>query len=312
MAYTPIVPADVPESKRDHFIARYQRISKGTDRLFLFAADHKIEHLNDDFYGKNIPIEAQFPAHLFELAQSPEVGAFASHFGLIMRYAKLYPSINYIFKLNGKTNLANHAPWWQKPFTPDPYSHMLWNVNQAVHAAQQTNINLCGVGCTIYLGSAYEGAMLAHAAQMIYEAHQQGLVAMVWIYPRGRAVTKTNNAHLAAGAAGVAHSLGADFVKIHPPKAEKNEVLADDQLKQVATAAGNTGVLCSGGSRIEPKILLQTIYHQLQNGDMRGCAIGRNIFELPIAKGQELVKAISAIVYESKTPEQVYHYLLKE
>ena len=52
-----VVPADVPINYEQIFIENYKTITKDTGRLMLFAADQKIEHLNKDFYGKNIPKE---------------------------------------------------------------------------------------------------------------------------------------------------------------------------------------------------------------------------------------------------------------
>ena len=174
------VPSDIPANARETFIKNYQRITKNTDRLFMFVADHKFEHLNDDFFGPEISEQAQRPEHIFQIAQMPEIGAFASHPGLISRYAHNYPSIAYVMKLNGKTNTVSHAPWWLRPFTSDPYSPALWSVEQALTIAHNARISLCGVGMTVYLGSAHESKMLENAANMIYQAHQQGLVAMIY------------------------------------------------------------------------------------------------------------------------------------
>jgi len=46
-----IIPADVPENKRDTFSKNYLLLTRETGRLFIFSCDHKIEHLNKDFYG---------------------------------------------------------------------------------------------------------------------------------------------------------------------------------------------------------------------------------------------------------------------
>ena len=289
------VPSDIPANVRETFIKNYQRITKKTDRLFMFVADHKFEHLNDDFFGPEISEQAQKPEHIFQIAQMPEIGAFATHPGLIARYAHAYPSIAYVMKLNGKTNANAHARWWLKPFISDPFSPQLWSVEQAQTIANAARISLCGVGMTVYLGSRYESTMLENAARMVYDAHQQGLIAMIWIYLRGRAIRSPNDGHMLAGAAGIAHSLGADFVKIHPPQGtKKNSSL--HQLKEIIEAAGNTGIICSGGTRVDTNILLARIYEQLTQGT-RGCAIGRNLFQLPLSHAQKMAKAISDIVY---------------
>ena len=50
---------------------------------------------------------------------------------------------------------------------------------------------------------------------------------MLWIYPRGKAVTAEKDPDLIAGAAGVALCLGADFVKVNPPKPEDGRTPAE-------------------------------------------------------------------------------------
>lgn len=291
-AFVPLVPADVPSSAREQFITHYQRITKNTDRLFLYVVDHKLEHLNDDFNATGLPEQSRAIAHAFSLASMSTIGAFATHLGLIARYGSLFPAIPYIAKVNGKTN-ASRNTWIQKirGTAHEPYSPLLWSVEQAVTMAKQSNLMLCGIGVTLYLGGEYEEKMLIQAAQTIYHAHQQGLVAIVWAYLRGRYITNPLDPHLIAGAVGVANALGADFVKIHPPHEDQSY-----PLKNIIMAAGNTGVICSGGSHCDSNALLQRIRDQLQQG-ARGCAIGRNIFQLPTEQAQTLCASIADLVY---------------
>ena len=66
MAHIPFVPGDVPPAAREKFIQNYNRITKNTNRLFLFVVDHKLEHLNDDF--QNLDPNLQNPVHFFRIA----------------------------------------------------------------------------------------------------------------------------------------------------------------------------------------------------------------------------------------------------
>jgi DhnA family fructose-bisphosphate aldolase class Ia len=288
MAYQPFIPADVPALQKEKFLQHYQRICKNTDRLFLFVVDHKMEHLNDDF--ASLDQEIQDPEHIFKIAQLPEIGAFASHPGLIERHAAQFPTIPYIMKLNGKTNLNK---------TSDPFSAQLWSVEQAVHIADDAKIDLCGVALTIYLGSSFEDRMLAQAADMIYQAHQNGLIALLWMYPRGKSVTDESDAHLIAGAAGMAHELGADFAKVHAPHATAQK-RSEELLQEAVAAAGNTAVICAGGSRTKPDELVENIKQQIAIGGTKGCAIGRNLFQLPFEQARALTQEISQVVYSEK------------
>ncbi|MBA2307500.1 aldolase [Candidatus Dependentiae bacterium] len=284
-----LIPADVPTHAHHEFCSNYFALTKGTDRLFLFAADHKIEHLDTDFYGPHIDPEAHHPTHLFSIAQHAWIGAFATQLGLAARYGKNHPSIQYIIKLNSKTNTV-------PLHLQDPMSNQLWSVDDVIAFKRSSGFSIRGIGLTIYLGSTYEGAMLAQAAQAIYQAHQHGLITLLWIYPRGKALAATSEESLLPGAAGIATALGADFVKIHPPHPGKGES-PETLLPLIHQAAGNTKVIYAGGAASESHQLLHTIEMQLSLGSS-GVAIGRNIYQHSLHDALRLSQDISRLVYE--------------
>lgn len=284
-----IIPADVPPSMHATFIDNYLTLSKNTGKFFIFACDQKIEHLNADFYGTNIHPDANHPEHLFKIAHAGYVGALATQPGLIARYAKPYNNINYIAKLNSKTSLI---PTEQK----DPLSRQLWNVENIVRLAKQSSLPIGGVGYTIYLGSEYESIMIHEAAQVVFEAHQHGLITMLWIYLRGKAIEDDQDGMLTTGACGLATALGADIVKIKPPKADDQKT-SEDWLKIAALAAGNTKVVCAGGSVMNIKTFLERLQNQLEKGNTSGCATGRNIFQRSYTDAVAVTKSIAEIVY---------------
>jgi len=284
------IPADVPKHAEQKYKENYEAITKGTGNLFIFAADQKIEHLNKDFYGPDIPAEVNNPKHLFEIATKGTIGAFATHLGLISQYGKKYPTINYIVKLNAKTNII---PASEK----DPISNRLWTVQDVVEFQKNSNLPIRGVAYTIYLGSSFENRMLQKAAQVIYNAHKEGLVTILWMYPRGKNVNNEKNPDMIAGAAGVATSLGANFAKINP-------TAQITELQQATSAAGNTKLICSGGPKIDEETFLQNLHNQIHIGKTSGCAIGRNIFQRKLENAIAFTKAISAIVYEEKSVEK--------
>lgn len=276
------IPADVPTDMHETFKENMRSITRGTKNLFLFACDQKIEHLNDDFYGPDIHADAEHPAHLFKIAEQSSIGAMATHVGLIERYGPQHREINYIAKINAKTNLI---PLEQC----DPLSTLLWDVHNVVQLARESNLKIRGIGLTVYLGSEFEGEMLQDAAQQIFDAHLHGFVTILWIYPRGKAIQDEQDPKLLAGAAGIANALGADFVKIKAP----HDV---QQLKHIVAAAGNTRVICAGGEQISQEKLLAEIIAQMQQG-AAGCAIGRNLFQRSEKDAIDLAKKISEIVY---------------
>ncbi len=280
------VPADVMPESREVYIDNYMAATRGTGRLMLFACDQKIEHLNKDFYGEGIDAADGNPQHLFEIGSKGVCGVLAGQRGLIAQYANDYPEINYLIKMNSKTNLVKTAQ-------QDPYSPQLCDL-EAVLAMREAGVNIVGLGYTIYLGSEYEPQMLAEAGELIAEAHAEGLIVVLWIYPRGAAVTAEKDADLIAGAAGVALCLGADFVKVNPP-APTDDATSAELLKQASQAAGRCGLVCAGGSTVDAHTFLSQLYDQIHIGGADGNATGRNIHQRSLDEAVRLTKAISAI-----------------
>ena len=280
------VPVDVAADARETYIDNYMAATRGTGRLMLFACDQKIEHMNGDFYGEGIDIADLDPEHLFQIGSQGVCGVLAGQRGLIARYAADYPEINYLVKMNSKTNLVKTAQ-------SDPYSPQLHDL-EAVLAMRENGVNVVGLGYTIYLGSEYEAAMVSEAGQLIAEAHENGLIVVLWIYPRGKAVTDEKAPELIAGAAGVALCLGADFVKVNPPKVSDDKTSAEN-LAIASAAAGRTGLVCAGGSTVDAQTFLTQLHDQIHVGGACGNATGRNIHQRSLDEAVRLTKAISAI-----------------
>ena len=289
------VPLDVPAGMRDVYLANYNLLTQGSGRLMLFAGDQKMEHLNDDFYGEGIPADDGDPEHLFRIASQGKIGVFAAQLGLITRYAMDYPEIPYLVKMNSKTHLVGVS---QK----DPVSRQLWSVGQLVDICAENNIKIAGIGYTIYLGSENEAEMLAEAATLINDAHFHGLVTVLWIYPRGKAVKDEKDPHLIAGAAGVAACLGSDFVKVNAPK--KDGKSGAELLQEAVQAAGRTKVVCAGGSSTSEEKFLSELYDQIHVGGAAGNATGRNIHQKSLAEAVKFCNAIYAITVENKSVEE--------
>lgn len=284
------IPLDVKSEKHQEYLDNYKKITKNTHRLLLFSCDQKIEHLNDDFYGPGIDKEALLPDHLFQIASQGKIGAIATQLGLIARYAHNYPQVNYIIKLNSKTNIIPTEK-------EDPISNLLWQINDVLELKNNSGLNICGIGYTIYLGSKYENIMLAQAAQAIYHAHQNGLIAIIWIYPRGQHIINPNDAKYITGAAGIANALGADFVKINVQNSQDNPEIFDI-LKIASKAAGNTKIITAGGKSIDQEDFLKETFDQLTKGEIAGRAIGRNIFQKSLVEAVALTNALSSIIYD--------------
>jgi fructose-bisphosphate aldolase/6-deoxy-5-ketofructose 1-phosphate synthase len=289
-----IVPLDVPKAMRETYVKNYMEITKGSGRLMLFAGDQKTEHLNDDFFGEGVPEDDADPEHLFRIASKAKIGVFATQLGLIARYGMDYRDIPYLIKVNSKTHLVETAQ-------ADPFSNLWYDVDQVAEFKENSGLNILGVGYTIYLGSEFEAEMLVQAAQVVYDAHQHGMVSVLWIYPRGAAVKDEKDPHLIAGATGVGACLGSDFVKVNYPK--KEGAKSAEIFKEAVKAAGRTRVVCAGGTSDEAEAFLKKLHDQIHISGAQGNATGRNIHQKPLDEAVRMCNAVYAITIEDASVE---------
>lgn len=291
------VPADVPCGMIEQYTQNYNLVTKGVGRLFLFAGDQKIEHLNDDFYGPFeegvISLDDANPEHLFKIATGAKkhIGVFAAQYGLIAKYGKCYADIPYLVKMNSKSHLV-------KTKQAEPISTALVSFDDVLALKQNSNLNIVGIGYTIYVGSAKEAEMLAEAGRLIAAAHRHGMLVVLWVYPRGAAVPDEKDPHVIAGGAGVACCLGADFVKVNYCK--KEGIASEEAFKEAVLAAGRTGLITSGGGSTDVRKFLTTLHKQIHVSGAAGNATGRNIHQKDLASALRMCAAIAAITYENK------------
>ena len=295
------VPADVPANRVSLYKKTLKEVTNGKNRLMLFAGDQKVEHLNNDFFGKDIPLEDNSPEHMFKIASKAKIGVFATQFGLISRYGRDYKNIPYLVKLNSKTNLVPYEKI-------DPYSEAWLSVSDIVNFKKESGLDIKGVGYTLYLGGANEHAMLSQAAKIVHEAHKNGMICVLWIYPKGKFVKDEHDAHLIAGAAGVGAALGADFVKLKVPFDKKGKLNVKG-LQEVTMAAGRSGVLCEGGAKVDEKAFLSELYEQIHKGGSRGNGTGRNIHQRELKEAVKMANAIYAITCEDATVKEALKLL---
>lgn len=288
------IPLSVPSDKKSAYRKNYASLTANSDRLFLIAGDQKVEHLNVDFFGPGISPEDATPEHLFKIAAGSRGGVLAAPLGLISRYGADYPKIPYLVKINGKTNLGaeekNSARCW-------------WPVEEIVKFKKQSGLNIVGIGYTLYLGGQFEAKMLAQAARAIWGAHQNGLTAVLWVYPRGKNI-KEEDVRTISGAAGVAACLDADFVKVKYPYGLKDKKAAALKFQEVTAAAGRTKVICVGGQKQPVKEILAYLENQLKFGQTSGLAMGRNMHQRPLAEAVKLAEAIGAIIFRGSSAKE--------
>jgi len=285
------IPLSVPSSKKSEYKRNYNLATGGTGKLLLIAGDQKVEHLNDDFFGTGISKEDASPEHLFKIAAGTKKALFATHLGLISQYGATYRHIPYLVKLNGKSNIGlndekNSSKCW-------------WKVDDIVNFKKQSGLNIVGIGYTLYLGGKFEAEMLAKAAKAIYCAHENGLIAVIWVYPRGKNV-KEEDIHTIAGGAGMAACLDADFAKVKYPYGSKNAKLTAEKFLEVTLAAGRTKIICVGGNKRTAKEMLSTTKDQMIISKTSGLAIGRNLHQRPLAEAIKLANDISLVIHNTE------------
>jgi fructose-bisphosphate aldolase/6-deoxy-5-ketofructose 1-phosphate synthase len=290
------IPADVPPQMTQSYSHNYNKITHGSGRLMLFAGDQKVEHMNNDFFGENITPENNTPEHMFQIASRAKIGAFATQLGLISQYGNDYSGVPYLVKLNSKTNLVPVSQAESK-------SYQWHSIDQVMEFKENSGLNILGVGYTIYVGSENETYMYQEAAQLIYEAHQYGLVTVLWMYPRGKAIEQEKDPHIIAGAAGVGACLGADFVTVNYPDVNEGENKAE-KLKEAVLAAGRTKIICAGGSTTGPEQFLQDLHDQIHIAGAFGNATGRNIHQRPLEEAIRFCDATYAVTVEDKSVEE--------
>ncbi|MGD9895830.1 MAG: aldolase [Candidatus Methylacidiphilaceae bacterium] len=296
-------PLDVPVERRAIYEQNFREMTRGTGRLMLMAADQKVEHLNDDFFGPGISEDDAEPEHLFRIASQARIGVLATQLGLIARYGADYPGIRYVVKLNSKTHLVPTK-------LADPESRQWLSFDQLDRFREASSLPILGVGYTIYPGSRAEPDMLREAARLVFEAHQRGLLAILWAYPRGAAVPDERDPHLIAGVAGLAACLGADFVKVNEPKAKDGRNAA--ALREAVLAAGRTRLICAGGKEAGVPEFLARLHGQIHEAGAAGNATGRNIHQRSLREAVAFCNAISAITLEGATTEEATSLFQKE
>ncbi len=288
-------PLDVPTSKRSTYLKNLRLITKNTGRLLLFAGDQRVEHLNDDFFKAGVSGDDASPEHLFRIASASRIGVFATQLGLAARYGTAYPRIPYLIKLNAKTNLVETAD-------QDPYSGAWYDVRQVAEFANSSKLTIPAIGYTVYVGSKFESAMLREAAQAVWQAHQLGLVAVLWMYPRGAAIEDKLDAHLIAGAINVGTSLGADFVKVNRPNP------SSDGMREIILAAAGTRLLFAGGGELPADTLIDSIHTHIKQG-AAGAALGRNLHQRPLAEAIAVANAAASVIYDGQSPQAAARHL---
>jgi class I fructose-bisphosphate aldolase len=234
-------------------------------RSVLLAYDQGLEHgPSTDFNDKNID-----PVFIMELAEKGGFSGVIFQKGVAERFYN--GRVPLIVKVNGKSALVKG----------DPISRQVCSVEYAV------SLGAKGIGYTIYLGSEHEAEMFKEFGRIQEEAHEKGLPAIAWVYPRGAAVVNDTAKEIVSYAARAALELGADAAKI--------KYTGDSQsFSWAVKAAAGMKVFMSGGPKAPTDEAFLRQVQGVMDAGATGLAVGRNAWQNaePLRMAENLKKVI--------------------
>ncbi len=277
-------------------LARIMNTGKlaGTGKFVILPVDQGFEHGPARSFAPNPP--GYDPDYHFELAIEGGCNAYAAPLGFIEASAANYAGeIPLILKVNNADLLVKGK---------DPYP--------AVNATVQDALRLgcVAIGFTIYPGSAYRNNMYAELRMLAAEAKANGLVVVVWSYPRGSSLSKAGETAIdvEAYAAHIACQLGAHIVKVKLPtdhiEIEKNKEIYEkykipinelsERVSHIVQSAfnGKRIIIFSGGPKADYNQIIDEV-KAIKKGGGFGSIIGRNSFQRP---KQEALKLLNEVM----------------
>ncbi len=278
----------------------------GTGYVSILPVDQGIEHSAGASFAPN-PIYFD-SENIVKLAIEGGCNAVASTLGVLGSVARRYAHrIPFLVKLNHNELLTY----------PDKFDQIAFaQVKQAVE------MGAVAVGATIYFGSPESDRQIQEVSRWFAEAHEHGLVTVLWCYLRNNAFkTKEKDYHVAADLTGQANHLGvtiqADIIKQKLPennggynalkfgKTDKrvySELTPGDHpielcRYQVANCfMGRAPLINSGGATGEHDFAeaARTAVINKRAGGM-GLISGRKAFQRPMAEGVKMLNLIQDV-----------------
>lgn len=240
----------------------------------LLAYDQGLEHgPATDFDARNVD-----PSYVMDIATRGGFSGVVFQKGLAERFYS--GKVPLIVKLNGKSNIAKG----------EPISRQTCSVEYAV------SLGAKGVGYTIYLGSGHEAKMFAEFGRIQEEAHERGLPAVAWVYPRGAAVSNDSSREMVSYAARAALELGADAAKV--------KYTGDvESFSWAVKSAGGMKVFMSGGPKAQTDEAFLRQVRGAMDAGATGLAVGRNVWQRkdPFVMTEYLKK----LIFEAKPVESL-------
>lgn len=283
----------------------------GTGYLSILPVDQGIEHSASASFAPN---PAYFdPKNVVELACEGGCNAVASTLGGLASVARLYAhKIPFIVKLNHNDALVH----------PSSYDQTLFG-----QVKQAYDMGAVGIGATVYFGSENSRRQLQEVSAAFQQAHELGMVTILWTYLRNDGFKKDGvDYHTASDLTGQANHLGvtikADIIKqklaetnggfnaisvgkTHPSVYEKlsSEHPIDLVRYQVVNCyLGRIGLISSGGASSGQGDLARSVRTAVINKRAGGMGLisGRKAFQRPMREGIELLNSIQDVYLSKK------------
>jgi fructose-bisphosphate aldolase, class I len=268
----------------------------GTGKLVILPVDQGFEHGPARSFAPNPA--GYDPRYHFQLAIDAGCNAHAAPLGSIEAGAAEFAGqIPLILKANNSDILYGGG---------DPVPAVTAGVDDALR------LGCAAIGFTIYPGSSGRNEMYEQIRELAADAKAAGLAVVIWSYPRGSGLSKEGETavDVIAYAAQIAAQLGANVIKVKPPKAyveveaarkamEKAQVKTDtlaDRVRHVVQAAfdGRRIVIFSGGETATTEDVLEQ-NRQIAAGGGFGTIMGRNSFQRPYDEAVKLLQDVMEI-----------------
>ncbi|CAM4019069.1 class I fructose-bisphosphate aldolase [Gillisia hiemivivida] len=283
----------------------------GTGYLSILPVDQGIEHSAAFSFYKNP--DYFDPENIIKLAIEAGCNGVASTFGVLGLNARKYAhKIPFIVKINHNELLTY----------PNTYDQTLFGKVKAAW-----DMGAVAIGATIYFGSEESNRQLKEIAEAFEEAHNLGMVTILWCYLRNEAFkTEKEDYHAAADLTGQANHLGvtiqADIIKQKLPTnnygfkdigfgkyddAMYKTLTTDHPIDlcrlQVANCyMGKIGLINSGGGSKGKSDLTEAVTTAVINKRAGGSGLimGRKAFQKPFKEGLELLNLVQSVYLEDK------------
>jgi class I fructose-bisphosphate aldolase len=278
---------------------------RNTGYLSILPVDQGIEHSAGASFAPN---PAYFdPENIVKLAIEGGCNAVASTFGVLGMVARRYAhQIPMIVKINHNELLTY----------PNKFDQVMFG-----QVKQAWDMGAAAVGATIYFGSDEATRQIVEVAEAFSQAHELGMVTVLWCYLRNSGFKADKDYHVSADLTGQANHLGvtiqADIIKQKLPennggytalKFGKTSALVYDRLTsdhpidlcryQVANCyMGRCGLINSGGASSGAGDLAEAVRTAVINKRAGGTGLisGRKAFQRPMEEGARLLHAIQDV-----------------